>query len=136
MVDSMHPVFVARGPVFKQNYQTSKEKIINSVDVYPLMCLILGLVPSANNGSLENIMDLLIKSTHDNQEDIFKFNLKIIKIIQVNSKFIPKSFYFFNFFFILFLFVTFFVFIFILQLKNKDRASTVCTTSPYVLLDN
>ncbi|XP_072296248.1 ectonucleotide pyrophosphatase/phosphodiesterase family member 5 [Eucyclogobius newberryi] len=56
---SMHPVFVARGPAFRQDYvQTSMQ----SVDLYPLMCHILALRPLANNGSLSRVQDLLSES--------------------------------------------------------------------------
>ncbi|XP_008277845.1 ectonucleotide pyrophosphatase/phosphodiesterase family member 5 [Stegastes partitus] len=53
---SMQPVFVARGPAFRQNYVKSS---MRSVDLYPLMCHILSIRPLPNNGSLLNIQDLL-----------------------------------------------------------------------------
>ncbi|XP_056150713.1 ectonucleotide pyrophosphatase/phosphodiesterase family member 5 [Lampris incognitus] len=53
---SMHPVFVARGPAFRQNYVKTS---MRSVDLYPLMCHILSLHPLPCNGSLSNIRDLL-----------------------------------------------------------------------------
>ncbi len=56
----MHPVFVARGPAFKRNYVTNLT--INSVDVYNLMSFILDLKPANNNGSLQNISDLISSS--------------------------------------------------------------------------
>jgi len=55
----MHPVFVARGPAFKKNYLA---KQFNSTDTYVLMCHILGLEPAANNGSFENVRDMLVNS--------------------------------------------------------------------------
>ncbi|XP_018599445.1 ectonucleotide pyrophosphatase/phosphodiesterase family member 5 [Scleropages formosus] len=57
---SMHPVFVASGPAFHQGYRKDS---MRSVDLYPLMCSILGIQPSPNNGSLSNVQDLL-KQTH------------------------------------------------------------------------
>ena len=54
---SMHPVFLARGPAFRQDYVKPS---MRSVDLYPLMCHILGLRPLANNGSLANVQDLLL----------------------------------------------------------------------------
>ena len=56
---SMRPIFVARGPAFKKNYTTLKSTTVNSVDIYNLMCFILDLVPGPNNGSFENVQELL-----------------------------------------------------------------------------
>ena len=53
---SMQPVFVARGPAFRQNYLKTT---MRSVDLYPLMCHILSVRPLPNNGSLSNVRDLL-----------------------------------------------------------------------------
>ncbi|XP_034017534.1 ectonucleotide pyrophosphatase/phosphodiesterase family member 5 [Thalassophryne amazonica] len=53
---SMHPVFVARGPAFRQNYV---KPTMRSIDLYPLMCHILAIRPEPNNGSFINIQDLL-----------------------------------------------------------------------------
>ncbi|KAM4522066.1 ectonucleotide pyrophosphatase/phosphodiesterase family member 5 isoform 2-T2 [Odontesthes bonariensis] len=53
---NMQPVFVARGPAFRQNYIKTS---MRSVDLYPLMCHILSIRPLPNNGSLLNIQDLL-----------------------------------------------------------------------------
>uniref|UniRef100_A0A671Q4R1 Ectonucleotide pyrophosphatase/phosphodiesterase family member 5-like n=1 Tax=Sinocyclocheilus anshuiensis TaxID=1608454 RepID=A0A671Q4R1_9TELE len=49
---SMHPVFVARGPAFCRDYTKAS---MRSVDLYPLMCSILGLKPLPNNGSLSRV---------------------------------------------------------------------------------
>ncbi|KAG7262050.1 hypothetical protein CRUP_017803 [Coryphaenoides rupestris] len=54
---SMHPVFLAQGPAFRQDYV---KKTMRSVDLYPLMCHILGVPPLPNNGSLANVRDLLV----------------------------------------------------------------------------
>lgn len=53
---SMQPVFVARGPAFRQNYVKTS---MSSVDLYPLMCYILSIRPLPNNGSLYNVKDML-----------------------------------------------------------------------------
>lgn len=52
----MQPVFVARGPAFRQNYVKNS---MRSVDLYPLMCHILSIPPLPNNGSLSDVKDLL-----------------------------------------------------------------------------
>ncbi|XP_062857395.1 ectonucleotide pyrophosphatase/phosphodiesterase family member 5 [Trichomycterus rosablanca] len=56
---SMHPVFVARGPSFRTGYTKAS---MRSVDLYPLMCSILGIQPQPNNGSLISVRDLLVES--------------------------------------------------------------------------
>ncbi|XP_056284565.1 ectonucleotide pyrophosphatase/phosphodiesterase family member 5 [Pseudoliparis swirei] len=53
---SMQPVFVARGPAFRQNYLKDS---MRSVDLYPLMCHILSVDPLPNNGSLPDVRDML-----------------------------------------------------------------------------
>ena len=53
---SMHPFFIAHGPVFKRGYISEP---FNSVDVYPLICKILNIQPAPNNGSLDNIQHIL-----------------------------------------------------------------------------
>ncbi|KAM9704237.1 ectonucleotide pyrophosphatase/phosphodiesterase family member 5 [Menidia menidia] len=55
-IRNMQPVFVARGPAFRQNYLKTS---MRSVDLYPLMCHILSIPPLPNNGSLQFIQDLL-----------------------------------------------------------------------------
>ncbi|XP_063403292.1 ectonucleotide pyrophosphatase/phosphodiesterase family member 5-like [Mytilus trossulus] len=53
----MHPFFIARGPSFKKGFSIDT---FNNVDIYPLMCEILGINPAPNNGSLENVESLLV----------------------------------------------------------------------------
>uniref|UniRef100_A0A8D0GAI6 bis(5'-adenosyl)-triphosphatase n=1 Tax=Sphenodon punctatus TaxID=8508 RepID=A0A8D0GAI6_SPHPU len=54
---SMHPFLAAHGPAFRKGY---KLKTINTVDIYPMMCYILGLQPKPNNGTFSNTKCLLI----------------------------------------------------------------------------
>ncbi|XP_045197523.2 bis(5'-adenosyl)-triphosphatase enpp4-like [Mercenaria mercenaria] len=54
---SMHPFFIAMGPDFKPG---AKVDTFNNVDIYPLMCTLLGLKPAPNNGSLDVVSQLLI----------------------------------------------------------------------------
>lgn len=55
-VPSMHPFFLAQGPAFKQGYKSGP---IDMVDIYPLICHLLGIEPLPNNGSLSRISHLL-----------------------------------------------------------------------------
>ncbi len=53
---SMRALFIARGPAFKQGYVA---KPFKNVEVYNLMCKILGLKPAENDGDFDNVKDLL-----------------------------------------------------------------------------
>lgn len=57
---SMHPFLAAHGPAFKKGYRLSS---FNSVDIYPLMCHLLGIPPLPNNGSFVNVRCLLVSET-------------------------------------------------------------------------
>lgn len=56
---TMHPLFIAHGPAFKTSYKT---KVFNNVDIYPLMCSVLGIEPAVNNGSIYNVEQMLVSS--------------------------------------------------------------------------
>ncbi|XP_065586506.1 bis(5'-adenosyl)-triphosphatase ENPP4 [Cyrtonyx montezumae] len=53
---SMHPFLAARGPAFRRG---SQQSTINNVDIYPMMCHILGLTPQPHNGTLSHAKCLL-----------------------------------------------------------------------------
>ena len=57
---AMRPFFIAQGPAFKQGYKSGP---IDMVDIYPLMCHILGIKPASHNGSLNRISHLLRDNT-------------------------------------------------------------------------
>lgn len=52
----MHPFLAARGPAFRRGYRQST---INNVDIYPMMCHILGLAAQPHNGTLSHTKCLL-----------------------------------------------------------------------------
>ncbi|CAL8076200.1 unnamed protein product [Orchesella dallaii] len=52
----MHPFFIAHGPAFRKGYLGD---VFDNVDVYPLICKIVGLRPAPNNGTLKNVSQLL-----------------------------------------------------------------------------
>lgn len=52
----MHPFFMAMGPAFRVNHTVETFK---NVDVYPLICKILGIEPAPNNGSMDIVQSLL-----------------------------------------------------------------------------
>uniref|UniRef100_A0A1X7UNL6 Extracellular Endonuclease subunit A domain-containing protein n=1 Tax=Amphimedon queenslandica TaxID=400682 RepID=A0A1X7UNL6_AMPQE len=52
----MRALFLAHGPSFKPNYKSGP---VNNIDIYELMCHLLHLPPSPNNGTLANISNIL-----------------------------------------------------------------------------
>lgn len=52
----MKPIFFARGPNIKKGYDAFP---FNSVDIYPLVCELLGIEPSPNNGTLDNTKEFI-----------------------------------------------------------------------------
>ncbi|XP_051724402.1 bis(5'-adenosyl)-triphosphatase enpp4 [Ctenopharyngodon idella] len=54
---SMHPFLAAHGPAFRKGYRMSS---FNSVDLYPLMCHLIGIAPEANNGSFAHVRCALV----------------------------------------------------------------------------
>lgn len=53
----MWVAFRAMGPDFKTGYK--REHTFRNVCIYPLLCHLLGIVPSPNDGSLDEVSDLL-----------------------------------------------------------------------------
>ncbi|XP_051501874.1 bis(5'-adenosyl)-triphosphatase enpp4-like [Myxocyprinus asiaticus] len=54
---SMHPFLAAHGPAFRKGYKMSS---FNSVDLYPLMCHLIGIPPMPNNGSFAHVRCALV----------------------------------------------------------------------------
>ncbi|XP_042122642.1 bis(5'-adenosyl)-triphosphatase ENPP4 isoform X2 [Peromyscus maniculatus bairdii] len=54
---TMHPFLAAHGPAFRRGY---KQSTMNTVDIYPMMCHILGLKPHPNNGTFSHTKCLLV----------------------------------------------------------------------------
>lgn len=52
----MHALFIGYGPDFKEGY---KAGTFENVHVYELMCYLLGLEPSPNDGNLKEVSDML-----------------------------------------------------------------------------
>lgn len=57
---SMKPIFFARGPNIRKGYKTQP---FNSVDIYPLVCNLLGIQPAPNNGSLDIVKSFIVRDT-------------------------------------------------------------------------
>ncbi|VDK87308.1 unnamed protein product [Litomosoides sigmodontis] len=54
---TMKSILIMKGPIFKENYQIAGAA--NNLDLYPLMCYILGVVPAPNNGTLQHMLEVL-----------------------------------------------------------------------------
>lgn len=54
---SMHPFLAAHGPAFRKGYRMES---IKSVDLYPLMCHVLGIPEMPNNGSFLHTRCMLV----------------------------------------------------------------------------
>lgn len=52
----MHPYFIAYGPAFKKGFNITQ---FQNLDIYPLMCNILGVQAAPNNGSFERVKSIL-----------------------------------------------------------------------------
>ena len=59
-----YSIFYARGPAFRER---AVVKPFKTVDLYPLMCKLLGVNPRPNNGSLENVRAVLKDDTPPNE---------------------------------------------------------------------
>lgn len=59
----MRPFFIGRGPAFKKEYISEP---FQNVDIYPLICHILGITPAPNNGSLSRVSGLLVSTSNNN----------------------------------------------------------------------
>ncbi|XP_020366912.1 ectonucleotide pyrophosphatase/phosphodiesterase family member 5 [Rhincodon typus] len=56
-IKSMQPLLIAHGPAFKKNFT---KETMDIVDLYPLICHLLGIDPMSNNGTLNNVQELLV----------------------------------------------------------------------------
>ncbi|XP_071955926.1 ectonucleotide pyrophosphatase/phosphodiesterase family member 5-like [Antedon mediterranea] len=79
-LEVMHPVFVAHGPLFNRNQ--SQAAPFYNVDIYPLMCYMLGIQPSPNNGSFARISHILnLNPTEfptENSTDVFEPSMPVV----------------------------------------------------------
>ncbi|XP_063403049.1 ectonucleotide pyrophosphatase/phosphodiesterase family member 5-like [Mytilus trossulus] len=76
-VPNMRPFFIGFGQAFKKGIVSEP---FESVDIYPLMCHILGIQPAPNNGSLDNVHHLLDRE-FSTQAD--QFQLTVITLVVV-----------------------------------------------------
>ena len=60
----MWSIFFARGPAFRRGVEMGE---FETVDLYPLMCHLLGIDPRPNNGSLIKVKSMLKTEVHSNE---------------------------------------------------------------------
>jgi len=77
--DEMRPIFFAYGPAFKEKLEVDSFETVN---YYPLMCHLLDIAPSPNNGSLENVKHLLDTNDGASHRQI-SFSDRIICILAI-----------------------------------------------------
>lgn len=75
---TMKPIFIASGPAFKVNATVEP---IQSVDIYPLVCHLLQIEPSPNNGSLTRATSLLSNHSRDGFAPLVNAGLTIIVLL-------------------------------------------------------
>uniref|UniRef100_A0A8C1SCM0 bis(5'-adenosyl)-triphosphatase n=1 Tax=Cyprinus carpio TaxID=7962 RepID=A0A8C1SCM0_CYPCA len=74
---SMHPFLAAHGPAFRKGYKMSS---FNSVDLYPLMCHLMGVPPMPNNGSFAHVRCALVNEDDNHIETVRE------KLIMMNHR--------------------------------------------------
>lgn len=88
-VREMWPIFIATGPAFRKGY---KIKPFQNVDLYPLICHVIGVEPHSHNGSFERIKLMLKEfSTKSRQQKLsgnnFIYTVVLILVLVVTLDF-------------------------------------------------
>lgn len=84
---NMHPFFIAHGPAFKKGLKGAAP--FNSVDIYPMVCHILGLhrdTWAENDGNLANVEHILADEHSNDMMTIVTCKF----CVQCGSHFVPR----------------------------------------------
>ncbi|KAK7107555.1 bis(5'-adenosyl)-triphosphatase enpp4-like [Littorina saxatilis] len=81
-LQDMYPFFVAMGPGFREGAEITT---FDNVDVYPLMCHLLGLHPAPNNGSIEPLRSLLRVREKDEKTTVVTFGTYFFVLLVIGS---------------------------------------------------
>lgn len=81
-LQDMHPFFIAMGPDFKRGAEVAT---FNNVDVYALMCHLLGLKPAPNNGSLNALLSLLAEDEEQEKTTVITFGTYFFVLIVLGT---------------------------------------------------
>ena len=71
----MHPLLIALGPAFKKNF--TSDKVINQIDLYPLMCNVLKIEANPNRGDMSGVAHLL---DDEEEEEQHKYTILTCKL--------------------------------------------------------
>jgi hypothetical protein len=63
----MNPYFMAIGPIFKNN--GTVEAPFDNIDIFPLVCQIMGLQTPGHNGTISNVLPLLANKPEENCDE-------------------------------------------------------------------
>ncbi|GFO43553.1 ectonucleotide pyrophosphatase/phosphodiesterase family member 5-like [Plakobranchus ocellatus] len=85
----MRPFFVAMGPSFRKGFSLST---FNIVDLYPLMCRLLGLKPAPNNGSLAVVSQFLLESEQTTMTTFVTYILALVLVNGIGAVFAVAAF--------------------------------------------
>lgn len=85
---SMYPIFISHGPGIKANHKIHS---FFNVDLYPLLCFLLNVKPVPNNGSLANVIDMMVLKHEDTT---FPWATLLILLIPVSLMCTPLLFCF------------------------------------------
>ncbi|XP_060080449.1 ectonucleotide pyrophosphatase/phosphodiesterase family member 5-like [Ylistrum balloti] len=69
---TMQPIFYAMGPNFHSGFSAPP---FRTIDIYPMICKLLGIPPAPNNGTLDNTISFLLTS-HDGPQICNGLNLE------------------------------------------------------------
>lgn len=75
---SMKPIFYARGPNIKPGVEVPP---FNSVDIYPLVCELLGIPAAPNNGSLLNTKAFIVYNTNSGVRNVHWLGLWFVSFV-------------------------------------------------------
>lgn len=74
-VHDLHGIFMARGPDFKMG---GKVTTLPNIDIYEMLCNILGITPSPNNGTVSNTCGLLADKEWCSSASLLTYSLVTI----------------------------------------------------------
>ena len=84
----MNPFFIAHGPAFKKGFVM---ETINNVDIYVLICHIMGIEPAENRGNLDHVTPMLsgkLSSTAAEDSSFFSTTMVSCKLYTQRYSFI------------------------------------------------
>ncbi|XP_061166399.1 glycerophosphocholine cholinephosphodiesterase ENPP6-like [Saccostrea echinata] len=85
----MRAIFRATGPAFKKNFVN---KPIANVELYQIMCDILGIKPKRNNGTWSNVAQMMIKRDISSAQ-LTDFSFPLFLCVMINIAFTLISFW-------------------------------------------